>query len=242
MLSEKAGGTRYKNHNWALAESDAYTDSFSDLAGKIRLDYAERTKWLKVAGGSFVSKSDVADKCTHYAVPNTMIVYVSKRIGIDSWWNLSPANIMRNRAEENGDRYAARNYNVVRYSPGTDSSVFKNAWTTDGIYAFAFGGHGFYNTTTATWEGYEAVSGPGFGIAPWQVRPPYRLQAVYAHACATANYYKVKVGGTTEWWLWSDHVNLPVGTSVAYLGGASMYTSPIGVNMGHSYDGYANVP
>jgi hypothetical protein len=171
--------TIYRNpdKNWALATSDDEMDLFSDLAMKIRLDWGERTKWLrKFADGSFVKEDEEASTCEFYQGPNTVIVYISKRIGWDAWF-LSTANLFRNRAAENGDRYKAKRYKVVKYDPGNSDPDFINAWNTDGIYAFAFGGHGVGDDVWG-WEGYEATSGTGAGVSPYDMSPPYRLQAV----------------------------------------------------------------
>ena len=225
--------------NWATVESDDIMDSFSDLADKIRLDYDQRTKWLKKAKtGAFVSEEDEASTCEFYEIPNTVVVYASAPFGWEKWFYSATANIMRRRASVAGDLYKIEGYHVEPHDPGVTAWEFISAWRTDGIYAFAFGGHSIFDITTSAWEGYQANSAVKSGTPPWLARPPYKLQAVYGYACATADTY-VRSGTA---WRWSDNVSVPYGTFVGYRGDAWALTPASVVNPGSFVGNFVNVP
>lgn len=223
--------TRDKNQNWAVAKPETASDTFESLATQLRLEHAERTKWLKGPGQSAtpVGDGDEAKPGCEYKVPNTVVVYTSQKAGVDRWyWDNLPslANHFRGMAKAAGDNYAAKKYKVVYELERASESLFISLWQTDGIYAFAFGGHGSPSANTpGVWYGYVAAPGSESAVAPSQVVPPYRLQAVGAYNCGSANPI-MDLGGAIPKGMrsiptsqWRDHVSNNGGTFVSYIGG-----------------------
>lgn len=63
---------------------------------------------------------------------------------------------------------------------GTNPSVFTNLWTTNGLYAVLFGGHG-------NGKGMYGFTNQGLGIYPYQVNPPYKLGTIWGLFCFSAD-------------------------------------------------------
>jgi RHS repeat-associated protein len=195
-----------KNGAWARAIPDPM-DTVFDLAKLIYLNDDEATKWLKVQGlkdknepcniskASFWSGNPadpVGLDCVCYWVPNTISIYVAERN-----WNDTGAGIIElfwKTLVKEADGAEAAGFNVNWYKGG-GTPVFEKAWKDDGIYMFAFCGHG-------SWEGYytsaktqTSITGPGF------VNPPYHLYNVVALYCQSA-WYKGSKNAQFEpgWW------------------------------------------
>jgi RHS repeat-associated protein len=70
--------SRQSNHSWAEAKAEE-GDTFQSLSDLIKLDFDERTKWLKQVNNLFVTESAVAKKGCKYKIPNVMAVYTSRQ-------------------------------------------------------------------------------------------------------------------------------------------------------------------
>lgn len=189
---------REGSKNWALAESEGPQDTKESLAKLIRLDYAEFSKWAKPAG-----------KC-NFLVPNTVVVYTSKKSGLD--YMITPiVNTLRSMAVKGGKNYEAKGYKVLYNLDKSSEELFISLWTTDGIFAYAFGGHGAEDQL-----GFVAAPGSGSAVGPKEVFPPYHLQAIGAYSCSSAlDIIHVTPIGPNETGKWRDLIS-GQGTFVGY--------------------------
>ena len=199
-----------ENNNWAVAYPTSDSDTFEQLASKIRLEYGERTKWLKKPGGKdFVSASDKAKKGCRYGIPNVMAVYTSKS-GIGDGVIMFVTKLKR-VSERNGDRYAAKGYKGVGKLWSSSSDTFIDLWELDGIFAVSFAGHG-------NKYGFKAGDST---VNPGEVFPPYKLQGIGAYSCLSDRDI---IGNSTDnngTWIthrWKDHLSSNGGTYVGYSG------------------------
>jgi hypothetical protein len=181
------------------------------------MEYNERTKWLKKPLlYEYVGLKDIAIKGCKYKIPNTVIVYTTPDSFIEAYSPVSPlAKAFRNIAENNGKRYGAKKYKVIYNLNKKDEELFKNLWKTDGIFAFTFAGHG--GEWEGKWYGYKIDAETSVG--PDQVSPPYKLQAIGAYTCGSAD--QVMANGlpanSPPMISWRYHVS-ESGTFVGYHG------------------------
>ena len=190
-----------KRKKWALARYEGALDTKESLAETVRLNYSEFEKWARPIDGT-----------CNYEVPNTVIVYTSKKNpdeqnGIGSW---QLSNRFRHLAIKSGNNYKEKGYLVYEYLEKESNELFESLWKTDGIVAYAFAGHGDDE------YGYVADPNSGLTVAPSQVFPPYHLQAIGAYACSTAltmTYVTPKGPNTTG--KWRDWIS-DQGTFVGY--------------------------
>ncbi|MDB6017491.1 MAG: hypothetical protein JWR19_1980 [Pedosphaera sp.] len=168
--------------NWALAESEGTQDTKESLAQLIHLNYSEFDKWAKPANGC------------NYLIPNTVVVYTSKKTGLDHWPIMPIVNALRKMAIQGGANYEAKGYKVLYNLDQSSEDTFINLWKTDGIFAFAFGGHGAEDSL-----GFVAAPGSQSAVGPNQVSPPYHLQAIGAYSCYSASdiVYVTPIGPNT---------------------------------------------
>lgn len=181
--------TRSRNESWAIARPEESSDTFVTLATQLRLEYEERTKWLKGPGPAFDFVEDAAEAqigC-EYKVPNVVVVYTSKKSSWDRIFSNTMANEFREMAYRSGINYRNKNYKVEMHLYSSSDPEFKRLWQTDGIVAFAFGGHGADDGQGGTWFGYKPEPGDETAVGPDEVKLPYKLQAVGAYSCGSAN-------------------------------------------------------
>jgi hypothetical protein len=172
--------------NWALAESEAYLgaqDTKESLAKLVRLNYSEFDKWAKPVPSDDSNHGANVDDCSYY-IPNTVIVYTSKKSLLEQYEPLKPiVNRFREMAIEGGENYEAHGYKVYYYLDRDSDDLFEELWKTDGIFAYAFGGHGGEGDNGANVGFQSQVES---GVAPNQVSPPYHIQAIGAYSCSSA--------------------------------------------------------
>jgi RHS repeat-associated protein len=205
--------TRGSSFDWAVALAEK-GDTFQTLADNIRLNYSERTKWLKAGGDAFVKESDKAKEGCRYAIPNVMAVYTSKS-GIGDGV-ITFVTQLKRLAEWNGRRYEAKGYKVVRKLWHASESDFIDLWGLDGIFSIAFAGHG-------NKYGFVADKDSGLAVNPGEVSPPYKLQAIRAYSCLSANEIignEMRPDGTWVTHKWKDHLS-DKGTFIGYSGWAN---------------------
>ncbi len=214
----------------ARAECCAETgDTWGSLAEKIKLDPSEYTKWAMRKGGGEVEANPVPGAT--YTVPNTVVVYTSKKTSladrVATVYGTTAANFFRERAIDAGKSYEANNYRVIYHTGKADIKLFITDWQTSGIYAFAMGGHG--GTEGGKWYGFSAKPGADSPVGPDAVHPPYKLQAIYAYFCGSADPQTVPgldpKGNPYPAGHWRDHVS-PTGRFVGYTGDVNMFTLP----------------
>jgi hypothetical protein len=120
-----------------------------------------------------------------FLVPNAVVVYTSKKSGWDYWFPPPVVNSLRGMAEIAGENYQAKGYKVIYKLGQSSEELFIDLWKTDGIFAYAFGGHGAEEDGRA--YGFVAAPGSESAVSPDQVSPPYHLQAVGAYSCYSAD-------------------------------------------------------
>ena len=199
---------RNKNDNWAWAIAQL-GDTVQSLATLIHLNASEANKWLKGWDGGQINS------CSGYRIPNTVVVYTSKPTGSEKHWPSSwqIANAFRARAIDSGDLYEFFGYKVLYNLDQSSEDTFKDLWKTDGIFAYAFGGHGAEDNL-----GYVAAPGSGSAVGPKEVSPPYHLQAIGAYCCYSANdIIFVTSSGPNETGKWRDLIS-DQGTFVGFTG------------------------
>ena len=200
---------RDASKNWAKITAEE-GDSFQTLATLLRLNFDERTKWLKFYG-VFVDDRMIAKVGCTYEIPNTMVVYTSKSGFGDGV--ITFVTRLKRRAEADGDRYSSKGYHVVRKLWHSSEDVIVNLWNESGIAAISFAGHG-------SKHGFIADGGSGMAVKPSEVSPPYRLQAVRAYSCRSDNEFTpdfIRFGSTDVVAAWFQHVSIN-GTYVGYTG------------------------
>jgi len=179
---------RSSGRNWAAAVG-FNSDTVAGLAKLLHLEPTEYRRWLRTVNWDRQpsgeplpgSPNDPIGPCGGYfLVPNTVIVYTSKKSGVD--WLQSPVvNALRRLAVKGGKHYESKGYKVIYKLRQSSEQLFINLWTTDGIFAYAFGGHG------AEDYGFVAEPGSESAVGPDQVHPPYHLQAIGAYSCYSAD-------------------------------------------------------
>ncbi len=172
---------RDSKESWASTCAEA-GDTWASLADMLHLEVNEYQKWIHEGPGLPASPK----VGTTYHIPNVVIVYTSKRTGTDWWSGLTMANGMRDNAIRSGQSYAAKNYKVICHLAENSESDFENYWKTNGIFAFAFGGHGGAGDDDK-YVGYVAETGIDSSVPPSLVKPPYKLQAIGAYFCGSAD-------------------------------------------------------
>jgi RHS repeat-associated protein len=195
--------------NWAKIVAQE-GDTFQSLATMLRLNFDERTKWLKFKGVFVSKRMDAKVGCT-YEVPNTMVVYTSKSGFGDGV--LTFVTHLKRRAEADGDRYSRKGYHVVRKLWQSSEDVFVNLWNEPGIAAISFAGHGARH-------GFIADRGSGMSVKPAEVSPPYKLQAVRAYSCRSHSEFTpdyIPYGRKEVATAWRQHVSNN-GTYIGYTG------------------------
>ncbi|GEM_PF-2398768 len=177
---------RSKDEKWAIAKPQNSNDSFEDLANLIKLNYSERSKWLKTSNRNFqfVEEEDSASTDCEYKIPNLMVVFTTPMESGPGFDFALTGNVMRRRAKRKGRDYAENNFKVLYLDSITSSGLFVRSWELDGIYAYSFGGHSGSDETYTKWFGYQIGDDH---IPPTSVNPPYKLAGIYAYACATAD-------------------------------------------------------
>ena len=158
-----------EHSNWALAENEGAQDTKESLAQLVHLNYSEFDNWAKPADGC------------NYLIPNTVVVYTSKKTGLDHWPVTPIVNALREMAIQGGKTYETKGYKALYYLDRSSENLFIELWKTDGIAAYAFGGHGAEDNL-----GFVAAPGSGSAVGPSQVSPPYHLQAIGAYSCYSA--------------------------------------------------------
>jgi len=208
--------TRGNQYNWAVAYAEKDNDSFKSLANLIKLEYGERTKWLKKSDKEgYVSESDEAKKGCRYKIPNVMAVYTSKS-GIGDGL-ITFVTQLKRIADWNGDKYEEKGYKVVRKSRNSSDDSFIGLWELDGIFAISFAGHGNkYGFKVGSWGSYT--------VSPVEVAPPYKLQSIGAYSCLSdRNLLGLTADRDGNWAThhWKDHLSNNGGSYVGYSGYAN---------------------
>ena len=195
-----------QHSNWALAQCEGPQDTPQSLATRVHLDFSEFNLWARPANGG-------------YYIPNTVIVYTSITQGSENRWPMSwqIANYFRKMAVTSGHNYEQHGYKVSYYTDRDSDDLFTSLWRTDGIAAFAFGGHGADDDTLGV-LGYVAQPNPSGqnAVDPLQCAPPYHLQAIGAYCCVSAlpTRHSTPIGPDT-WGKWIDLISKD-GTFVGY--------------------------
>jgi RHS repeat-associated protein len=236
--------TRNPEDSWAIAQSQTDSDDDIRLAGKLRLEWMDKSKWLKHADGTPVGQLEETKPGCKYKVPNTFVVYTSRPGNLDTVLTWGPfrtlANSFRLYAQAKGNEYAQHRYHVIRNINASSDDTFTQAWNTDGIVGYAFGGHG-------TEFGFSATGNGETAVGPQDVHPPYKLQGIYAYACYTANGVDVSSGDPIQpgqripkprYIGWKDLVKSLTGRFVGYRG----ETSRLNVLITGESTGDANIP
>ena len=116
------------------------------------------------------------------------------------------------------------NYDVMWHLSESSETNSRNYWKTPGIYAFVMGGHRGQNDEETVWYGYVAETGTRFGRLPGDVKPPYKLGAVGAYFCGSADQVAVfGPAGTPPTMSWRDLVSSS-GEFVGFNGSVNRFT------------------
>jgi len=197
---------RDRTKNWAVAEWQGFQDTPKSLALLLQLEESEFDKWARPL------------VCYNYEIPNTVVVYTSKKkwfqLNTDAGGGISIANQFRSAAESIGRRAETKGFKVVWMLEKASKPGFVSSWNTDGIYKYAFAGHG-------SKDGF--LPDPELeGAKPTDIEPapPYKLAAIAALSCYTASAYEVNWDFSTQRYTtsrWRDLLSKR-GTFVGYKG------------------------
>jgi RHS repeat-associated protein len=209
--------------SWAIAKSED-RDTLGGLANKLHLEFREISRWVKDNPSlkikqplqtkpiSEIGADEILCEGQRVYVPNTVVV-VTPELGLD----ISAAT---HRAQAKANSAArdllgpAGGFKINYVNVGTDPQKMRDAWRTEGIYGYIFGGHG----------GNGGILFVGSNeVTPSAVRPPYKLAFVYIYACYSATGEAVAHdinNQPTSFKYWSDFVSSNGGT---FEGIASYY-------------------
>ncbi len=193
--------SRDSSKRWAIARKTSRTDTLMALATKLKLDFAERAKWVK---------RNKENPCL-FEVPNVFCTYTSKSGWKDG--NIAFVTHLKRRAISDDARYRNQGFMIITHKWANSDDTFINMWTEDGIYAISFAGHG-------TKFGFKAETSSDTSVGPDEVHPPYHLSAVRAYSCLSSRTFPGGVTlptGKTPTYSWMNYVS-SCGTFFGYSG------------------------
>jgi hypothetical protein len=192
---------RNSSKRWAIARKSSRKDTIRALADKLKLDFNERSKWLK---------RNKDNPCL-FEVPNVFCVYTSK-----SGWGdgvITFITQLKRMAMSDAALYQGKGFMVISHKWASSEDLFQDMWKQDGIYAISFAGHG-------SKYGFIADKDSDSAIAPLSVHPPYHLSAIRAYSCLSSNDVpgnSILPDGTIPAGSWKSHVSQR-GTFFGYSG------------------------
>ena len=193
--------------------------------------------WLRDENGNTVQQVTPGI----HKIPNTMALYTSQKTFWEEYLqnigNLTYVpNIFRLQIHPvlNGI-FTQKGFHIVALIEAADRQGLIDLWQEEGIYGFAFGGHG------AT-DGL-APGGNANNVAPDEVAPPYKLAFIGVYGCYTADPIVVGMGPgsfVNGQWVqnpiyarWTDHLSA-AGSFVGFQGNVrfvNMSARKVEINM-----------
>lgn len=205
--------TRNSSDDEADAEAEL-GDTWDGLADKLRLERGEASKW--------VSNWETSVECgKKYRIPNLALFWkgpIGIHVGWIEYWPTSILQIHRLALAKSKSNYASKGYKTEYVSGG--STGFKGMFTRRGIFAVAFSGHGEYDDLLGVWSGFASDIRNADIVSPGDMTANYKLQAVAAYACGTAN--ENVSPWTHKKGKWKYFVSSNKGTWVGYEGSVSV--------------------
>jgi hypothetical protein len=182
-----------KEEVWATVCAEEY-DTWDGLADLVGLESFEADKWVKNYDGPW------PDAGKTYFVPNTLVVYGT---GMTAE-NFPMAVQVRGELEAIEANGRSRGFYVKSVRPVDVAGYFTTLWEKEGVYQYAFGGHGTY--WRSRWIGVQDDDVTGHYTVPDGVHPHYKLNVVWMLACGSAD-----MG-------WEQHVSKNGGVFIGYIG------------------------
>ena len=172
--------SRDVSKRWATVTAED-GDTIASLAAEIGLEESEVSEWLMDMNGDSQDTSVAEQEGCKSKIPNVAVLYTSKPSSI---WDRAPWHafqLNRRFVRSAADGFRDEGYKVIRRENASDSAAFIGLWQEDGIAAFLFTGHGIEGTSM-----YLSDPDNEGGAAPYDVSPPYKLGAIVALFCRSA--------------------------------------------------------
>ena len=156
---------------FATARATSSTDTFQDLASKIRLDVADYKLWAH-------TEDATPDTCKKYSIPNLIVYDNGRRRFIDRIpWNIISVWQRQNAARANTYRTSGF---MVQFRTDVSSEQIESSLKTDGLYRYTFTGHGDGE------RGINSYPDPFDTVDPIMRYTKYGISGLTLQACGSA--------------------------------------------------------
>ena len=156
---------------FATARATSSTDTFQDLASKVRLDVADYKLWAH-------TEDATPDTCKKYSIPNLIVYDNGRRRFIDRIpWNIISVWQRQNAARANTYRTSGF---MVQFRTDVSSEQIESSLKTDGLYRYTFTGHGDGD------RGINSYPDPFDTVDPVMRYTKYGISGLTLQACGSA--------------------------------------------------------